>query len=280
MMKQPLTSVIVTTKNNHKTIEKCLSSIVQQTYPAIELIIVDNNSTDDTKQIAERHTKHIYNKGPERSAQRNFAVERATGKYIFIVDSDMELEPDVIEACVMKIQDDPRVTAVIIPEESFGEGFWAKCKALERSYYVGVDWIEYPRFMAKDTFLATGGYDETIEGAEDWEFTQRLRKRGPFGRVASFIHHNEGRLKLRTLIRKRLYYYGQGFTRESQGNRLSSGYRLILHFYALYFSKPWKIIRHPILWSGMITMRTAELSARVIGYARASTRRERVIVRS
>ena len=67
-------SVIVTTKNEEKNIENCLRSIKAQTYPQekIEIIVVDNNSTDKTKEIGKRYTERVYNFGPERSAQRKF----------------------------------------------------------------------------------------------------------------------------------------------------------------------------------------------------------------
>ena len=62
-----LVSVIVPTKNSERTLAKCLDSIRNQTYKSIEIIVVDNNSIDSTKEIAKRFTKKVYNKGPERS---------------------------------------------------------------------------------------------------------------------------------------------------------------------------------------------------------------------
>ena len=93
-MRLPLISIVVTTRNNHATLEACLSSIKQQTYPNVELVIIDNNSTDDTKDIAKRYTNKVFNRGPERSTQRNFGVQKARGEYVLIIDSDMELAPD------------------------------------------------------------------------------------------------------------------------------------------------------------------------------------------
>ena len=155
-MNTPLISVIVTTRNNHQTLDACLRSIAAQSYGNIELIVVDNNSSDDTKDIAKRYTKLVFDKGPERSAQRNFAVAKASGDYVCIIDSDMELSEDVIASCVETVTEH-KYGAVIIPEESFGEGFWAQCKKLERSFYVGVDWIEAARFFDKKIYHQAGG---------------------------------------------------------------------------------------------------------------------------
>lgn len=67
-----LISVIITTKNEEKNIGKCLESVLAQTYPAgnIEIIVVDNGSTDKTKEIAIKYTEKVFNGGPERSAQK------------------------------------------------------------------------------------------------------------------------------------------------------------------------------------------------------------------
>ncbi len=127
-MDDPLVSVIVPTYNSARLLETCLTSIKNQSYRNIELIVVDNDSTDTTKHIAQTFTNKVYNKGPERSAQRNFGVKESTGQYVMIVDSDMELSKDVIASCVKKITSEPQIQGIIIPEESFGKGFWAQCK--------------------------------------------------------------------------------------------------------------------------------------------------------
>ena len=96
----PRVSVIITTRNEERNIEKVLVSVKNQTYKDIEIIVVDNDSMDKTVEIAKRFTKRVYNKGPERSAQRNLGVEKARGRYVLIVDADMELTSGVVESCV------------------------------------------------------------------------------------------------------------------------------------------------------------------------------------
>jgi len=63
MMTYPVVSVIVTTRNEEHNIANCLESIKAQTYPQdkIEIIVVDNNSLDKTKEIALKYTNKIYN---------------------------------------------------------------------------------------------------------------------------------------------------------------------------------------------------------------------------
>jgi len=93
-MEKDLVSVIVPTYNSEKFLFQCLESIKKQTYKNTELIIVDNNSADNTKEIALSfcHSREdglpageagnlvqVFNKGPERSAQVNFGVKHARG---------------------------------------------------------------------------------------------------------------------------------------------------------------------------------------------------------
>lgn len=97
----PLVSVVVTTRNEERNIGNCLRSIREQTYPNIEIIVVDNNSDDRTKEISANFTDKVYNVGPERSAQRNHGLLKvAVGKYRAYFDADMLLAPDLIQSCV------------------------------------------------------------------------------------------------------------------------------------------------------------------------------------
>lgn len=146
-----LVSVIVSTKNEESVIENLLKSIRGQTYKYIEIIIVDNNSSDKTKNIAKKYTKSVFNKGPERSVQRNFGASKAKGQYLFFLDADMILTPNVIDECV-NVAQKPLVGGVIVPEKSVGKGFWGKVKAFERSFYVEDESIEAARFLKEIPF--------------------------------------------------------------------------------------------------------------------------------
>ena len=97
---RPLISVIVPTYNSAIFLDRCLESIMNQTYKNIELIVVDNNSTDNTKAIAKKYTSLVFNQGPERSAQVNYGVLQSKGSFIYKIDSDFVLDPLVIEQCV------------------------------------------------------------------------------------------------------------------------------------------------------------------------------------
>jgi glycosyltransferase involved in cell wall biosynthesis len=259
---QALVSIIVPTKNSENSIDNCLKSISEQTYLNIEIIVVDNFSKDKTREIAQKYAKVLL-KGPERSSQRNFGARSARGNYLFFIDSDMELSSTVVEECV-KATVCNHVNAVVVPEVSFGEGFWTKCKALERSCYVGDDTIEAARFFGKDVFFSVGCFDEEITGQEDWDLNVRISKAGfKIRRINSFIRHNEGRLSLqKTMIKKRNYGKTLKIYTTKHPEEASAQLTLIRPA----FIRNWrKLAKDPVHASGMIFMKFCEFGAGWIG---------------
>ena len=120
----PVVSVIVTTKNEDRNIGACLESVVQQSMPPLEMIVVDNFSEDKTAEIAQEYGAKVFQLGPERSAQRNYGVEKAHGVYILYLDADMRLSPKVIEECVNCCEADSGVSGIYIPENSDCDEKW------------------------------------------------------------------------------------------------------------------------------------------------------------
>ena len=248
-------SVVVPTRNSARTLAACLESIRTQAHEPLELVVVDNDSSDGSHDLAGRWADVVLRAGPERSAQRNRGASEATGAFLLFVDSDMVLEPDVVAACMEVVG--RGADAVVIPEQSFGDGFWARCKALERSCYVGDDSIEAARFFRRELFEAVGGYDESLAGTEDWDLHQRARQSGArIGRVDALIWHDEGRLRLGPLAAKK-FHYGRTF-----GRYLAKHPRL-----ARSQAQPFRqaVVRHrrrlaadPVTAAGMFLMKVSE----------------------
>ena len=87
----------------------------------------------------------------------------ASGEYVLIVDSDMELTPGTVAACVATACGSD-AAAIVVPERTVGSGFVAACRTLERRCYEGDSTIEAARFFAREAFVRHGGYDETLTG--------------------------------------------------------------------------------------------------------------------
>lgn len=176
-MADPLVSVVVTTRNEEKNIDNCLLSIQEQTFSNMETIVVDNGSTDRTKEIAREYTRHVYDKGPERSAQRNYGmINIATGKYVMFIDADMILAPCLIDACVRKLENGTAI-ALYIPEIVLGTSYWCRVRRFERSFYDATV-IDSARIYKKDAFVRAGGFDENIDFGEEWDIDKSVKKIG------------------------------------------------------------------------------------------------------
>jgi glycosyltransferase involved in cell wall biosynthesis len=255
----PLVSLIVTTKNEEKNIEKCLNSIKDQTYKNTEIIVVDNFSTDRTAEIAQKSGARVFFKGNERSAQRNYGEHVAKGTYLIYLDADMILSENVIEECVTKCQIG-NDGALYIPERIVGDGFWIKVRDFERSFYVGTA-IDAVRFIRKDIFDKIGGFDESLVGPEDWDFDRRVRGISKVDVVSSVLCHNEGGFKLKNYLRKKEYYiqsfdkyigkWGKDDTEIKK--QLGISYRLCGVFIE---NGNWKkLLKHPLQTLGMFFLR-------------------------
>lgn len=260
-----IVSVVVPTRNSGRTLEACLSSIRAQTHPDVELVIVDNHSTDATPEIAGRLGDRFATIGPERSAQRNHGAVLATGSHLLFVDSDMVLHPRVVEECV-ELAD--RAEAVVIPEESFGEGFWARCKTLERRCYLGEESIEAARFFSRDVFARVGGYDENLAAAEDWDLHERVRAAGGrLARTKAMIRHDEGRLRLRSLMTKKFRYGSAMRPYIAKHPELARSQLTLVR--PAFIRHRRDLLAEPLTALGVIAMKSAEAAAGVAGLARA-----------
>lgn len=98
-------TIAITVYNCENYIARCLNSVINQTYSNIEIIVINDGSTDNSlkivKEIANKKPIKIYTKNNEGvSSARNCAIEKATGEYIYIIDCDDWLEPTTIEEIV------------------------------------------------------------------------------------------------------------------------------------------------------------------------------------
>lgn len=254
-------SVIITTKNEENKIENCLRSIKGQDYPSglLEIIVVDNNSRDRTKELACRYTDKVYDFGPERSAQRNFGARRGIGKYILYLDADMTLAPGVISECVKKCEAEGRA-GLYIPEIITGKGFWIKARNFERRFY-NMTAIDCVRFVPRNIFSDIKGFDEIMTGPEDWDFDRRVRQTGMVDIIASPIYHNEGWLSIIRYLRKKAYYADSFSAYIKKWGRSDATVKKQLGFYYRFIGvftedNKWReLLRHPLLSAGMYFLR-------------------------
>ena len=114
----PLISVIIPVYNTQCYLAQCLDSILQQTYPHLEIILLDDASTDDSQLICEKYARKDsriknfrFNQNTGVSI-RNYGIDKASGKYISFVDSDDFLDKNTYQTAVSLLEQYPQADAV------------------------------------------------------------------------------------------------------------------------------------------------------------------------
>ncbi len=261
---KPLVSTITPVLNGEKYIAENLRSIQKQTYPHIEMIVVDNYSTDQTRQIAKSFGAQVYLHGPERTNQDNFGVEKAKGKYVFITGCDMVLDRDYIRQAV-KLCEQKKIDAVYAHVATQERGFWSKVKGLERRCYINDPLHEAARFLRRDLFLKLGGFrtDLVLHG-DDYDLQKRLDRGGyRTGTISALETHIDEIDSLQTIFLKS-FYYGFNSKKYLQENPVYAIKQLSPLRGA--FFRHWKVfIRHPVLSGGLTVFKLIQYSCATAG---------------
>ncbi len=101
-----MVSVIIPVYNVKKYLEKSVGSVTSQTYKELEILLVDDGSTDGSGEICDKladmdsRIAVVHKKNGGLSDARNVGLDIATGDYILFVDSDDTVNPELIERCV------------------------------------------------------------------------------------------------------------------------------------------------------------------------------------
>lgn len=110
MTDKPLVSVIVPTYNRAHILHNALNSLLEQSYNNIEIIVVDDGSTDDTAELINRynndHIKYFFQQNTGQAGARNTGLRHATGDIVASLDSDDIWYPNFLEKCVKKLVTD------------------------------------------------------------------------------------------------------------------------------------------------------------------------------
>lgn len=142
-------SVIVAVYNTEKYVERCLNSLLNQTYQNLEIIVVEDDSTDNSKEVLKKYShndkvKLIYNKkNSGLSYSRNVGLENATGSYIGYIDSDDYVDLDYYEKLMQSIIDSKAEIAIcdikVVDEDTNTEVISRCCNNDEFTVYNVVD---------------------------------------------------------------------------------------------------------------------------------------------
>ena len=263
-------SAVITTRNESANIANCIRAF-DGFRDEVEIIVVDNASTDDTKAIAAALGATVLDKGPERSAQRNLGWRTARTDWVVVLDADMILPQETVGEILEIAEkregpgretedasgglqpDDSHPLAYWIPEVRTGSGIRVKARNFERSFYDGTA-IDALRLFHKSVLEATGGYDENlIAGPEDWELDIRVLATGAKCAVLkNSLIHNERQLTFRRMLEKKAYYTKSmaAYQAKWKGHpALKRQFGLLYRYFGVFVEHgKWrKLFRHPVL---------------------------------
>ncbi|MBR7088965.1 MAG: glycosyltransferase family 2 protein [Lachnospiraceae bacterium] len=126
---QVLVSVIIPVFNNIKTLKRCVDSVISQTYKDLEIILVDNGSTDSSEALCEKYLKAddrvilLHEKNEGVSSARNQGIKIAGGEYITFIDADDHILPEYIEKLVAAFEGDDCILSACNSYDVDGDNF-------------------------------------------------------------------------------------------------------------------------------------------------------------
>jgi glycosyltransferase involved in cell wall biosynthesis len=186
MQHSDLVSIIIPCFNDGKYLQETVLSVLNSTYLTIQVIIVDDGSTDNTPEVAlhlktlSSKVEYIHQNNSGLSATRNKGIGCASGKYILPLDADDKISPDYIEEAIKVLQERTEVKVVYCNAEFFGnkEGPW-NLKLFSRKILPRENVIFCSALYRKLEWERVGGYSvEMKSGWEDWEFWISVLKTG------------------------------------------------------------------------------------------------------
>jgi GalNAc5-diNAcBac-PP-undecaprenol beta-1,3-glucosyltransferase len=217
----PLVSIIMTTYNRSKLLVRAVDSVLNQSYKNIDLIIVDDGSTDDTSEVLKKYTdsrirvfKHEVNRGA--TSAKNTGLKQITGEWFTTFDSDDEMVPEAIETLMnIPLYFDTEVTSVTANGwEPISNTFTGK--GLDKDCYLNGNEIMLRCTgdfwgIVKTDLLHNESFNEKLIGCEStlW-YKLGERAKGYYVHKALIIIHVEGNDRITTSkisIEKKILHY-------------------------------------------------------------------------
>jgi glycosyltransferase involved in cell wall biosynthesis len=172
-------SVVIPAFNCAEWIERALRSLHCQTQPADEIIVVDDASTDDLRELVPAPVRYVRlesNRGI--SAARNTGARMATGDYLAFLDADDELVPDALEKMLGAVETAGASWCITDIYKISGDRVSVvRCNQPEGDPLLAIlamDFVTRGIFFRRRDFEEIGMYDETLSGTEDWEIFIRM----------------------------------------------------------------------------------------------------------
>lgn len=179
MMTNKLVSVIVPAYQHGHFLKRCLDSIFHQTYRPLEIIVIDDGSTDETNQLIRPYLSrlsYVYQSNRGASAARNRGAALAAGDFLLFCDADVELRPFMIERLIGALADLPEADFAY---SSFRFG-WKRFRSwpFDHKLLRQLNYIHTTSLIRRQAFP---GFDEKLRRFQDWDVWLKIVERGGKG---------------------------------------------------------------------------------------------------
>ncbi len=199
----PRTSIIIPTYNRDMHVVKAVKSILNQSYTDSEIIVVDDGSTDNTRNVLNRYEneiKYIYQNNTGVSSARNMGIMLARGEWLAFLDSDDEWRTNYLQRQMEEIAKHNNVVmqstdcAIYKGETRLNSYFEINgaLPELRENPYLFIDrpfeyvvkhgpWQIGSTIVKRDAAVRAGLFDQTLRISEDYDFMARVAVQGSFG---------------------------------------------------------------------------------------------------
>ncbi|MBR1753277.1 glycosyltransferase family 2 protein [bacterium] len=179
-------SIIIPCYNNGKFVSEAIESALNQTYKDIEIVIVNDGSTDNSseviKEYADKNKNILFFDNEENHGvvyARNMAIEACRGEYILPLDSDDIIENTYVEKAVEILDKNPDISIVYCETLDFNDGIKRFYPPFDELKFRYQNMIFVTAMYRKSDWVEVGGYKEYMKnGYEDWEFWISLIEMG------------------------------------------------------------------------------------------------------
>ncbi|HZO59720.1 MAG TPA: glycosyltransferase [Solirubrobacterales bacterium] len=187
---EELVSVVIPCYNHAHYLDEAIRSVLAQTHPRLEVVVVDDGSSDNTSEVVARYpgVEYTYQENAGLAAARNTGIRRSTGDYVVFLDADDRLLPHAVEANLRCFSENPESgfvfgTSTTIASDGASLPWTTKPRDDEDRYrallepeYIGMHaTVMYQRSVLK----RLGGFDTSFKACEDYDMFLRIAREFP-----------------------------------------------------------------------------------------------------
>lgn len=194
----PLVSVVIPCFNQGRYLAEAIESARAQSHAPVEIVVIDDGSTDDTRDVAtaDPEVRYFYQANAGLAAARNAGLRESRGEYLVFLDADDRLLPDALEAglaCLLEdpgvafawgrhryIREDGSLLAEYPPEDPGPDAY----RGFLRGNHIGMHATVMYR---REVLRSIGGFDPTLRACEDYEIYLRISRQYPVRRHGTVV---------------------------------------------------------------------------------------------